>query len=84
MAISESVESLNDKVDQLIVAYKQQLSNNRVLIEKNEALQKELKELKENSVPVNESASDHEREQLKSRIDELVTEVDRCMELLDK
>ncbi|MCB0481944.1 MAG: hypothetical protein KDC83_10970 [Flavobacteriales bacterium] len=84
MATSKSVETLHSKVDQLITAFDAQLSDIETLREENQLLKLEIEKLQNARSKELENSSAANKEYLTKRIDVLVKEVDKCMELLER
>jgi cell shape-determining protein MreC len=73
-----SIEELKEKVERLIAAYERKSSENTQLIKENKSLKEQLAE--QTQVALNGVAS--ENGDLKHRIDGLISEVDKCLDLL--
>ena len=83
MATSKSVETLNNKVDQLIAAFGAQTSDIRKLQSENESLRNEIVELRKNRTEEMTKSVSSGNKVLNERIERLMKEVDKCMELLE-
>ena len=83
MATSKSVETLNNKVDQLIAAFGAQKSDIEQLQSENERLKNELHMLKDRSNVEEEIKVSVDKENLNHRIDLLMKEVEKCLEMLE-
>lgn len=83
MATSKSVETLNNKVDQLIAAFVAQTSDIRKLQSENESLRNEIVELRKNRAEEMTKSVSSGNKVLSERIERLMKEVDKCMELLE-
>ncbi len=84
MATEVGIDNLKHKVDLLIEAYQTRLSENKLLRKENELLKQQVEELRSAQGQTNGVDSSRNKDQVRYRIDELVKEVDKCIEILKK
>ncbi|UTW60930.1 hypothetical protein KFE98_12955 [bacterium SCSIO 12741] len=83
MATEAGIGNLKQKVDLLIEAYQTRLSENKLLRKENELLKQQIEELRGGQMAPSGVDSNH-KDRVRYRIDELVKEVDKCIEILKK
>ncbi len=76
---AKSVEEIKEKVDRLITVYTDSLEEVKELRSENEKLRNTI-----NGMSTSSNTNSFEKEQIKKKVDALISEVDKCVKLMEK